>query len=58
MTPEEKKLLSSGAISHKTLWDIFQAGQDVRWDLCGTQTTVEYYGKKILEKLLQNDKWR
>lgn len=58
MTQKEKQLLSNGAISYKTFWDIYQAGKDVRWDLCGKETTIEYFGKKILEKLLQNDKKR
>ena len=58
MTQEEKQLLSSGAISNKTLWDICQAGQEVSWDLSGKETTIEYFGKKVLEKLLQNDTGR
>lgn len=55
MTQEEKQLLSSGAISNETLWDIFQAGKEVCLDLNGKETTIGYFGKKILEKLLQND---
>ena len=58
MTQEEKELLRSGAITNKTLWDIYQAGQEVKCDLCGEETTIEYFGKKILEKLLQNDTGR
>lgn len=58
MTQEEKQLLSNGAISNKTLWDIFQAGKDVSMDLSGKETTIGYFGKKILEKLLQNDTGR
>lgn len=55
ITQEEKQLLSNGAISNKTLWDIFQVGKDVSCDLSGKETTIEYFGKKTLEKLLQND---
>ena len=53
MTQEEKELLRSGAISNETLWDIFQAGKEVCYDLNGKETTIRYFGKKILEKLLQ-----
>lgn len=52
MTTEEKELLKNGMISNKALWDIYQAGQEVSRDLSGKETTIEYFGKKILEKLL------
>ena len=58
MKQEEKELLSNGAISNETLWDIYRAGLEVSWDLGGKETTLEYFGKKILEKLLQNDTGR
>ena len=58
MKQEEKQLLNNGAISNKALWDIFQAGKDVSYDLAGKETTIEYFGKKILEKLLHNESRR
>ena len=55
MTPKEKELLRNGAISKKTLCDIYLAGKDITYDLSGKETTIEYFGERILEKLLQND---
>lgn len=52
MTPKEKELLRNGVISKKTLWDIYQAGKDVSCDLSGKETTIEYFGEKILEKII------
>lgn len=58
MTHKEKQLLKSGAISPQTIWDIFQAGRRVFDDLYGEETTIEYFGEKMLEKLLHNDTGR
>ncbi len=53
MTEKEKELLKSGVFSNMTLWDIFQAGKSVYNDLAGEETTIAYFGNKMLEKLLQ-----
>lgn len=53
MTQEEKQLLKNGVFSSGTLWEIYQAGKSVCDDLAGKETTIVYFGIKMLEKLLQ-----